>query len=325
MRKRPILLLSIAAAVVASGGGALAVSDGTYDPNRQHCSGYADSSSHPDRVEQGCHSSTVVLADASHEYVVVGTQQTADHQRVNSLDVCIDLGSGTKRCAVLDPTGVHPQPDQPGTPANPASGLSVYFGADDNLDNGEHDSSDQVHNGPSDGGALAVNVRPETVGQWVASVLAGDRGQILTHPLPLADAGTGACADGICISVQTQERTAFQGGDKHKQRDAADYSGKQWDPESCGGPNDTKADCGGHKLDYYNKREGTVHTQPGIQVYEDPDAQGSPAGPSYPIPAFYVGTCGLIVGGGSVNGEPVRAPASPWTNSAGQLVIPTGC
>ena len=63
-----------------------------------------------------------------------------------------------------------------------------------------------------------------------------------------------------------------------------------------------------------------MYAEPGIQIYEDPDPQGSPIGPSYPIPAFYVGTCGLIVGGGQMT-----MPSSPFTNKAGQFVVPTGC
>ena len=59
----------------------------------------------------------------------------------------------------------------------------------------------------------------------------------------------------------------------------------------------------------------------GFQFYEDPDPQGSPATPIYPNPGIYVGTCGVVVGGGALP----ALPASPLTNSAGQLVISTGC
>ena len=63
-----------------------------------------------------------------------------------------------------------------------------------------------------------------------------------------------------------------------------------------------------------------MYAEPGIQIYEDPDPQGSPIGPWYPIPAFYVGTCGLIVGGGQM-----AMPESPFTNKGGQFVVSTGC
>ena len=50
---------------------------------------------------------------------------------------------------------------------------------------------------------------------------------------------------------------------------------------------------------------GTVNAEPGVQVYEDPDAQASPLDPAYeaglsqqpvlyPIPAAYAGTCGSL-------------------------------
>jgi hypothetical protein len=63
-----------------------------------------------------------------------------------------------------------------------------------------------------------------------------------------------------------------------------------------------------------------VYAEPGVQVYEDPDAQASPIGP-YPLPAVYAGTCGGIVGGGSAP----AAPDSPVTNDAGQIEARTGC
>jgi hypothetical protein len=56
-----------------------------------------------------------------------------------------------------------------------------------------------------------------------------------------------------------------------------------------------------------------------VQVYEDPNPEGSPIGP-YPLPALYVGTCGVVFGGGQV-----QMPASPITNGAGQVVLKTLC
>ena len=70
------------------------------------------------------------------------------------------------------------------------------------------------------------------------------------------------------------------------------------------------------------KEAHNVVAEPGVQFFEDPDAQASPALPIYPLPAVYVGTCGIVIGGGQLP----ALPASPLTNSAGQLVIsPTGC
>ena len=37
---------------------------------------------------------------------------------------------------------------------DPTRGAQVYFGADDNLDAGEHDGASGMGNGPSDGGAI---------------------------------------------------------------------------------------------------------------------------------------------------------------------------
>jgi hypothetical protein len=77
-------------------------------------------------------------------------------------------------------------------------------------------------------------------------------------------------------------------------------------------------------MDWYRQQEArNVYAEPGVVVYEDPDPQASPALPNqlYPLPAAYVGTCGVAAGGGAA-----KAPASPVTNKAGQVVVsPTGC
>lgn len=298
VQRRLAIGLLVAAILLAGGGAAYAgVSDGNYRPAKQHCTGGADDSDQPDHVEPGCQSLTANLSDgAGHEALFAGTQQTADGENAGQL-----VSGGDP--STFDPT----------------TGVAVYFGADDNLDSGEHDSSSQIQDGPSDGGAVVLNVLPASLARWLAALGAGDAAYLLTHPLPVVDAGFGSCADGICLSTQTQRRVAFQGGAAGS-RDAANYDGKTWDPESCAGPSDTPADCNSPNgiIDWWNG-EGTVYTEPGIQVYEDPNPEGSPIGP-YPLPALYVGTCGLIAGGGGV-----AVPASPFTNSAGQLVVPTGC
>ena len=299
---------------------AQAVSDGDYNNQKQGCTGNAFNSNDPKRTEPHCYIATWQISDGTHNYVTVGIPETADGTNPNALEVCLDLGSGTRQCALFDQKGVTPEKAQKGTAPNPATGLHFYFGMNDNVDTGEHDSSSQVNNGPSDGGGMQVNATPDTVATWLAAVMAQNSGYVLTHPLPVGDAGMGACADGFCFSVQTQQRTVYQGGNKHKHRDVSNYQGKQWDPESCAGPSDSPKDCKGKPLKWWNKQDGTVYAEPGIQIYEDPDPQGSPIGPSYPIPAFYVGTCGLIVGGGQMT-----MPSSPFTNKAGQFVVPTGC
>ncbi|MEY2403762.1 MAG: hypothetical protein QOD38_1313 [Acidimicrobiaceae bacterium] len=288
----------VAAIVVMSAGVALAgVSDGNYRPSRQHCSGHADDANQPDRVQKGCQSATLNVNDGQrHEPFRIGTQQTADGESAGA-----PTTSG-------DPNGF-----------DPTTGVRVYMGADDNLDNGEHDSSSKIGDGPSDGGAVVFNVSPSSLGVWLSALTSGNTQYVLTHPLPLVDAGFGSCADGLCESVQTQQRTAYQGDNPRTSRDAANYDGKQWDPETCGGPSDTEADCGPGGIKHWTKQEGTVYVEPGAQVYEDPNPEGSPIGP-YPLVGVYAGTCGVVAGGG-----PIQAPASPVTNGAGQIVVATGC
>jgi hypothetical protein len=319
--RRSILLPTVLAVVTAGAVPALAVSDGNYDPNKQGCSAHADDSANPSYTENGCYSATLQISGKTHRYVLVGVPQTPDGTSANAVEICLDF-TGTASCARFDENGFQQLPDRPGTPPDPESAeLHAYFGADDNLDSGEHDGSEEIANGPSDGGSIVTNVAPLTAADWVAKVLGGDSQYVLTHPLPAADAGAGACADGLCISVQTQRRVAYTAGGSHPEtRDAANYDGHTWDPPTCAGPTDTKKDCGGHDMSWWHKKGQTTYVEPGIQIYEDPDPQGSPEGP-YPLPALYVGTCGFVAGGGVAP----AFPASPITNGAGQLVVQTGC
>jgi hypothetical protein len=111
-----------------------------------------------------------------------------------------------------------------------------------------------------------------------------------------------------------------------KSRDAYNYDGKTFDPYNCSGES-TKAEKQCHDATHPNEDsylEGEakhVYLEPGVQLFEDPDPNGSPLLPTYPLPAVYVGTCGLTLGGG-----PLKLPASPLTNSSGQLFLsPTHC
>jgi hypothetical protein len=231
---------------------------------------------------------------------------------------------------------VNPQSGSPdGSIANLPQGAKVYVGADDNLDTGEHDGVDgnfgtkRSANGPSDGGAVIVDWHPAQVAAWLATLAAapGAPGPFLSNPVPLVSTGFGSCADGICLGIYTAKTTVYQGG-TNGERDVYNYSGKNWDPAACssGSPADEQQCHGPNKgdpktMDQYRKAEKqNVVAQPGVQVYEDPDPQGSPIGP-YPLPAGYVGTCGITAGGGAAP----AAPASPVTNSAGQLSVSTGC
>jgi len=238
-------------------------------------------------------------------------------------------------------------------------GVLIDYGMDDNTDNGEHDgegpySSPQTKGaiaGASDGGGMVLSVTPQDLTDSPS----------LTNPEGLINYSGGFCADGNCGEVTTQSQTVYYGCDANtgenqaddqctgangpnSERDSYDYAGKQWDPEACssGGEQgqttpepDSPAECdtspsnpspsgstntsGGEQ--YWRQHEAhKVDDQPGVQEYEDPDPQGSPT-PEYPNPALYVGTCGVVAGGGLAP----ALPASPVTNSAGQLDISTGC
>lgn len=217
------------------------------------------------------------------------------------------------------------------------SGFALYFGANDGLDSGEHDEPDGRHgtskeqNGPSDGGAVQLRWHPGQLNSWLPLVLAGvakaNPAALATDPFPLADAGAGACADGLCVAGQSHRRVAWRGGGKGgKRRDAYDYTGKQWDPYDCSGQSvaaEKKCHDRHHKNadSYYRDEAKQVVVEPGLQVYEDPDPNGSPLLPTYPLPAGYAGSCGVTVGGG-----PLTLPSSPVTNRAGQLSLsPSHC
>jgi hypothetical protein len=234
-----------------------------------------------------------------------------------------------------------------GTPDGSAlsllTGADLYLGADDNLDSGEHDGvtgkNHTAHsvNGPSDGGNVEVGWHPLAASNWARLVVAalsdGSVSPWASNPVPVADGGGGACADGICVGAYSAQRTIYRGGGgSGPTRDAYTYGGKTWAPYNCNsGDNNSELACmdpsqGGQPggMDVYHQREAAkVLVQPGVQLYEDPDPQGSPVLPTslYPLPAFYVGTCGVVVGGGGV-----ILPAAPMVNKAGQLVLaPTGC
>ncbi|MGH9093738.1 MAG: hypothetical protein ACRDXE_01115 [Acidimicrobiales bacterium] len=215
-----------------------------------------------------------------------------------------------------------------------ANGVKVYFGQDDNTDAGEHDGVSGNNgtagsiNGPSDGGGIGLAVTPSAAGQTPTA----------TNPVPVANGQAGGCADGLCVDATTSRQSVYKGCGANPSvpcgpnsangRDAYNYQGKQWDPYNCSsGTAQSEAPgpqgCGSQTMDQYRAQEArNVYAEPGVQVYEDPDPQGSPAAPVYPIPSAYAGTCGVAAGGG----QAPAAPASPVTNSAGQVVVsPTGC
>jgi hypothetical protein len=228
--------------------------------------------------------------------------------------------------------------DPDGSVAALVTGFSIYLGADDNLNTGEHDGADGLErthtdrsvNGPSDGGALVFNWHPLEAGDWLTlfQAVLGDpeaRGELLSNPVPVADAGLGMCTDGLCASAQTRKRVVYQGGTEGE-RDATDYEGKEWDPAECSSASLREEEAcidADHPegMNAYHDDEKTVVAQPGVQAYEDPDPSGSPLGDPYPIPAAYAGTCGVTAGGG----PGAQVPDSPVTNEAGQARLSTGC
>jgi hypothetical protein len=354
--RRALASLTMIAAVCAYGS-AFAVSDGVYSPEKMHCSGGADNVERPDYAEDGCHAGTVTISDlGGHEYFGIGLGQTVAEEEgvipgilpfgllsnIHRGDVWYDAGDGCVRntydaaapaapapaaCPWFDPSA--PNYYGPSTAPNPASGLQIYFGFDDNTAGGEHDSSELMNNGPSDGGGIQVSLDPAQVGPWIEALAAQNPQFILTHPLPIGDAGIGFCADGICASVVTARQVAYQGGGEGE-RDVSNYDGKTWDPDSCSGNDDGSASGGEcddastpgttEDITYWHNQEGTTYVQPGVQIYEDPDPQASPLGGGYPIPALYIGTCGIVIGGGDF-----AMPASDLSNASGQWVIQTGC
>jgi hypothetical protein len=355
--------LGAVALLVAGAGMAQAVSTGGYSPSQQDCAPNADANS-TQAAQPGCHNAKVNVSGADgRRYAQVGTDQEAQGDNPHAADVLVTPngqkpgrpGSGPSMGAHLDTSWKGSKPSGPpvvkpqfhaGTPDGSAASLltgsQLYLGADDNLDVGEHDGANGQYgtsravNGPSDGGDVEVNWHPGQTTTWLADLMVlahgGSPAPIAQNPVPVADAGGGGCADGLCFGIYTARRSLYQGGGgasgKNSSRDAHNYQGKTWDPYDCSS-GDSKGEqaCttnGGHTMNWYRQQEArNVYAQPGVTVYEDPDPQASPAGPTqlYPLPAAYAGTCGAAAGGGAA-----KAPASPVTNGAGQVVVsPTHC
>jgi hypothetical protein len=332
---RRALVGLVCLATFAGIGNSFAVSDGHYRYSRNHCTGSDNNSDNPNYVNPNCKSLIFTLSDGTgHEYFGAGARQTPNGTYANTIDFWVDPGQGQMATWYVDSKGLHgPTVVPSASKADPSTGLFLYFGADDNLDGGEHDSSSFINNGPSDGGGMEYNIDPATAMAWVAALQAGNVATLLENPTPLFNGGLGSCADGLCMSLDTTRRVAYQGDAKDKHRDVANYQGAVWPPYNCAGPTDNVKDCSipPHKwtIEHWADQDGTVYIEPGFQIYEDPDPQGSPGVLSlvgipqndpYPLPALYIGSCGAILGGG-----PMQFPAGPGVNSAGQLVIPTGC
>jgi hypothetical protein len=223
------------------------------------------------------------------------------------------------------------------------NGLLLYFGADDNLDAGEHDglgpysdlagqNNNGAHNGSSDGGAMILSVTPQNAANTPSQ----------THPEGLANYSLGFCADGICIEGTTQQQTVYNGcnapdANGHAPCTTSAHDGNVYDyskpdpavttesPNCSSGDAQGSSDatCGPGGMNAI--RSGTpnnMNAEPGVQLYSDPDSQRSPAAPApfWPTPAIYAGTCGVVVGSPAL---PTAAAvnSSPVGNGAGQVVI----
>jgi hypothetical protein len=292
----------------------------------------------------------------------------------DSLAPTIDQGTGQNLTPVLE------------------NGVIVYYGMDDNSDNGEHDgvgpfcdptqppppatTSSKSNNGKHNGNPTTTtttappNTQPAPTCQAGAANGSSDGGAIMlaltplgvtntpsqTNPEGVANLSLGACADGICTETTTQQQTVYHGCGANAEvtptngctspknanvYDFAPGNNPNNDPSvnnestSCnsGGANSTStAACGPGGMDAL--REATPqneNTEPGVQVYSDPDPQRSPAVDGTPIdflwptPALYVGTCGVYAGSPKTTGQVLPANEAPGgqrvTNADSQVAI----
>ena len=237
------------------------------------------------------------------------------------------------------------------------NGVLVYYGMDDNTDNGEHDGlgpysarthqkNDGAQNGASDGGSILLVLDPMKAGNTPSQ----------TNPEGLANASSGFCADGICAEATTQQQTVYQGcgaadSNHHAPCDkgtpqnanvydyapggstANDPSVNSESPNCNSGDASTTSEqqCGpGGMNAYRSATPANENAEPGVQLYSDPDPQRSPAAPSplWPTPAVYVGTCGVYAGSPATTGQVLGTNPTPVSNQAGQLAVdpnPSAC
>jgi hypothetical protein len=192
-------------------------------------------------------------------------------------------------------------------------GLLVYFGMDDNNDAGEHDGVDGqngtsgVFNGSSDGGGMTLSITPQAA---LAAFSA-------TNPEGAVNYSEGECADGICSAFTTQQQTVYYGcGTNADTPCAANTPGSEpvfenkapsstQEPSDCSSGDATSETCAdGSSLNTYrSETPQQMNTEPGIQTYQDPDPQRSPALP-FGTPGIYVGTCGLFLNDSGGAGSP---------------------
>lgn len=208
-----------------------------------------------------------------------------------------------------------------------SQGLLVYFGMDDNTDNGEHDGftgingpctdtqtnttytcgSDGAINGPSDGGGMMIILTP----QWAQHPTGAGSA---THPEGVLNYSMGFCADGICAAFTTEQQTVYYGcGATNPQNNSQDDQcapgtpssdnvyennapASTSEPANCSSgdiPGESTQCTGGTTMNQYrSETPSQMNVEPGVQTYQDPDPQRSPASP-IATPGTYVGTCGI--------------------------------
>jgi hypothetical protein len=381
----PLVVAGCAVAVaLATAVTASAVSGGGYSPERQGCSRTADRNDQPDTAQPGCHNATLQVSSGSWQAASLNLDQTPNGTNVHSGSVVIDDGQGQSHAVKFDTgeggaatfasglvswlaggaSGAPPSPDGVGgvpvlTLQNSASsgGLdpnhptaSVYFGADDNLDTGEHDGVNPsahhghdrpVANGPSDGGALQANVHPQGSVAQPTSLVSNVSPTDMHRPVGAADATGAGCADGVCAGADTQRRKMYQGGCRSCADQAVydDQNTTNWRSPDCNsGSTQNQNDCGSNwqsgneqgdiTQPYYER--GAYYDDPGVFVYEDPDPQSSPVLPVYPLCELYVGTEGVYACSNQVVAQPVhgggpaplRSPLSGPAVTAPAVVTP---
>jgi hypothetical protein len=240
-------------------------------------------------------------------------------------------------------------------------GFILYYGMDDNSDNGEHDgegpyTSPLTHgsiNGPSDGGGVMLALTPYRIGQ----------SGTLSQPEGLLNAATGFCADGICLSATTQKQTVYEGcesntgedlkhdkcrgHDRDSERNVYDYSGKKWDPYSCnsGGEQDaahrnkpqpdSAKNCNTSRQNA--SPTGTKNTHGGMDFWRQHEVHKVTNEPGFQFyedpdpmgsPALPIYPLPAVYAGSCgvvLGGGGMAVPNSPVTNKAHQLQIKTGC
>jgi len=146
------------------------------------------------------------------------------------------------------------------------------------------------------------------------------------------NASEGECADSICAEATTQQQTVYYGcGATNPQNNNANDYCAPGTPQSAdvyknntpastqevsncngGGPDTTETACylnqngSGNPTGANGYRQNTppqVNAEPGVQTYQDPDPQRSPALP-FATPGLYAGTCGVFVDTGGGDGSP---------------------